>query len=536
MNRQRLLLLAGGLIIVAGLLAVVTSCGGDNDAGITGSRDAGDLVIAVNWGNSRFIPPDAVRIDVAVSGEGLREPVTATIQRPESQTVIRNLPVGFKQVFGEAKNSQGQTVARGSGNTRIDEGQRASVDIVMAEVTPGGGTVLVHTTRGGVPTNADFVAFQDGNGAWQVAQGTGGQYALNITDNDGRYGVAIVCVNGTEVSVSILHATRAELGEIHHECSQPLSQSLVTVSGAIGGLGMGGGATVFLGTGMGFGYPLINTYSLQTVPGTYDLIALRYANLETSTVDKVLIRRNVSATTDTTQDIDFNSAEAFAPEMHTVTVLGATGRAVGSVVFRSNGKTVAGLGWRTDTDTYPGIPTSKLVGNDFHLLSVTDYGSQGVLRTVLRHFKVPADITVSLPDAFVSPEVTTVATAPYARFAASWSAYPDAQAYSLSYHTPTAPMGRSSKRSRQQSGSISWFVALSANWLGANSSYTLPDFSALSGWNNTWGLPAGQVIEWSVLAVSSNRNIPDIVAGLLQQQPVDGLEIRQSGKVGNITP
>lgn len=536
MKRQRLLLLAAGLTVVSGLLAAVTSCGGGNDTGITGSRGAGDLVIAVNWGDSRYIPPDAVRIDVAVSGEGLRQPVTATIQRPESQTVIRNLPVGFKQVFGEAKNTQGQTVARGSGNTRIDEGQRASVDIVMTEVTPGGGTVLVHTTRGGVPANADFVAFQDGNGAWQVAQGTGGHYTLNITDGDGRYGVAIACVNGSEVDVRILHATRAELSEISHECGEPPSQSFVTVSGTVSGLGTNNWAQVFLGSGAGFTYPGTGTYSLQTAPGTYDLIAVRYAGLEIASVDRVLIRRNVNATTDTTQNIDFNSAEAFAPEMHTVTVLGTTGETVGSITFRSNGKTVATLGVTADTFQFAGIPTSKQVGNDFHLVSVTDYGPQRSLRTVLRHFKAPADITLSVPDAFTSPDVTTAATTPYARLTASWSAYPGAQLYLLSYHLEMAPAGRAPKRSRQQGGGISWFVALSANWLGANSSYTLPDFSTLSGWNNTWGFPTGRSVEWNVLAVSSNRNLADLVAGLAQQQPVDGLEIRQSGRSGSITP
>lgn len=539
MKRQRLLLLAGGLIVVAGLLAAVTSCGGGGDTGIVGGRGAGDLVIAVNWGDSRYIPPDAVRIDVAVSGEGLRQPVTATIQRPESQTVIRNLPVGFKQVFGEAKNSRGQTVARGSGNTRIDEGQRASVDIVMAEVIPGGGTVLVRTTRGGTPANADFVAFQDGNGAWQVVSGAGGLYTLNITDSDGRYGVAIACVNGPDVEVYILHATRAELSEITHECDEPPSQSFVTVSGTVGGLGTDNWAQVFLGQGTGFTYPGMGTYSLQTAPGTYDLIAVKYVGFEIGSVDKVLIRRNVNATTDTTQNIDFDSAEAFAPEMHTVTVLGTAGETVGSVTFRSNGKTVAALGTPYNTLRFAGVPTSRQVGNDFHVLSVTDFGPQRVLRTVLRHFKAPTDITVALPDAFTSPEVTTAATTPYARFTASWSAYPGAQAYVLSYrshHHETVPMGRAQKSSRQHGGSVSWVIGLSANWLGANSSYTLPDFSGLSGWNNAWGFPTGRFVEWTVTAASSNRNLADLVVGLAQQQPVDGLEVRQSGKSGNITP
>lgn len=532
MRWQRLFVLAGGLVAVASVLAIVMSCGGGNDGRVAGGRGTGELVIAVNWGHSRFIPPDAVRIDVAVSGEGLRQPVTATIQRPESQTVIRNLPVGFKQVFGEAKDNQGRTVARGRGNTRIDEGQRASVDIVMEEVTPGAGTVLVRTTRDGVPANADFLAFQDGNSDWQVAQGTGGQYTLNITDTGGRYGVAIVCVNGVGVDVHILHATLAELSEVHYDCEPTPSQNYVTVSGTVGGLDTNRWAHVFLGSGAGTVYPGMGTYSLQVEPGTYDLVALRYGGLETGVVDKVLLRRNVQVTADSTQNIDFGSAEAFAPEIHSVSVLGSTGETVISVAFLSNGETAVGVGWQTNGYQFAGIPTSRQIGNDFHLLSVTDSRSGG-WRSVLRYFKAPSDITVSLPDDFTSPEVTTAATAPYARFTASWMPYTGAQAYSLTYQLEVGP---ASARSRQQGGSLSWFVSLSAGWLGANSSYTLPDFSALSGWNSAWGFPAGRSVRWNVLAVSSNRDLADLVAGLRQQVPVDGLEIRQAGKWGYITP
>lgn len=534
MKQQHLLLLVGGLIVVAGLLAAVTSCGGGSDTGIVGGRGTGDLVIAVNWGNSRYIPPDAVRIDVAVSGEGLREPVTATIQRPESQTVIRNLPVGFKMVFGEAKNSQGQTVARGSGNTRIDEGQRASVDIVMAEVTPGGGTVLVHTTRDGVPASADFVAFQDGNGAWQVAQGTGGHYTLNVTDNDGRYGVAVVCVSDGRVDVRIYHATRNEVNEFTVECESPPPQNFVTVSGTVSGLGANDYANVYLGQGLGFAYPGTGIYSLQTAPGTYDLIATRYSG-QTGSLDGVLIRRNVNATANTTQDIDFGSGEAFAPELHTVTVLGGTGELGGNVSFRSSGKTVASVGITFgETVRFAGIPTNRQVGNDYHVLSVSDLGAGG-LRSVMRYFKAPTDFTVSLPDAFTSPQVTTAATTPYVRLTASWNVYPDAQAYNLVFQPAmVGPEGRASKRSRQQGAGVLWYVGLSKDWLGANSSYTLPDFSGLNGWNNAWGLPAGRGIDWQVFAVSSNRSLAELIAS--QSQLVDGLEIRQAGKSGTITP
>ncbi len=552
MQGQRLWFVIGSAMVAAGLLMAVVGCGGGKASSFANSGRTGELVIVVDWGSSRVIPPSAVRIDVAVSGEGLRQPRTATIQRPKNSTVIRDLPVGFKDVFGEAKDNQNRTVARGQGTTTINEGQRASVDIVMSEVTPGGGTVLVRTTRGGVPANADFVAFQDGNGAWQVAQGTGGQYTLNVTDNEGRYGLAIACVVNGEVNVSIAHATTNELTEINHECGVP-SQNRVTVSGTVSGLGSDEGANISMDEDFGFAYSANPNYSFQVPPGTYDLIATR-GPTATQSINKVFIRRNMAVTGDTTINIDFNSADAFDPETHTAVISGvASGEEFGGeVMFLSDGKTFAWMGGGmemvSNTFQFASIPTNRQVGNDIHGLDASAFANS-TQRSVMRFFKAPMDINVTLPDPFTSPDVTTAATSPYARFTANWSSYPGAQAYVLEFGGEQVVKGRRTllrpvaipsnrprpNRSRQIVG-LFWSVGLSVGWLGANSTYTLPDFSGLSGWNNAWGFPAGGPVPWDVSVLASNRSLAELIKALAEERPVDGLEVRQAGKSGSITP
>ncbi len=490
-----------------------------------------------------------MKVDVTITGDGLVNPVRDSIPRPQNQTVVSKvytLPVGFKRVTAEAKDNNNQTVASGTGTTTLSEGQRSNLEIVMSEITVR--TVLVRTFRNNQPTPADFVAFQDGDRPWQVAQGTGGQYTLNVTDNAGRYGVAIVCVNNTtDVNVTIYHATTDELSEINHECEAPPPQNLVTVSGTVSGLGGNEVANISLDGGFGFAYSGV-PYSLQVPPGTYDLIATKgtFAQ-EGLSINKVFIRCDVAVTSDTTINIDFNSPDAFDPETRNAVINGvASGEEFGGrVTFLSNRETSALMGMTTGTANtfqFAGIPTNRQVGNDIYHLSATSLSSTDS-RYINRFFKAPADLSIVLPPHFGNATVTVAATTPYTRFTASWSVYPDAQAYVLDFGGATGrrtllrPAAVPSRRSRQEVSERNWFVGLSVGWLGGQSGYTLPDFSGLSGWNNAWGFQAGSgEVSWEVGAIASNRTLADIVAAFEQERPVDGLETRQAGKFGTIAP
>ena len=566
MKRRTLWVIGISLTVVAAMAFIVTGCGGGKTpssakSGSTiGSGRTGEIVLTVDWGKSRVIPPSAVRVDVTITGDGLVNPIRDSIPRPQNQTVVTkvypNLPVGFKRVTAEAKDNNNQTVAAGSGTTTLSEGQRTNLEIVMSEITAR--TVLVRTFRGKRQAPPDFIAFQDGDGPWQRIEPTiTPQYALTVHAPDGRYGLAIVFVRPpepdgtTEVEVNIIHATVNELSQINWVSEEAPPATTVTVSGTVSGLGSGEAALIAIGGAQFSVYPPYNTYSLQIPPGTYDLVAIKGSTqVWPPAANKMLIQRNVSVSGDTTINIDFNSPDAFDPENRNAVINGVLSGelAGGGVEFRSHNGTEIETGRNFEvpppTIQFPfaGIPTAKQFGNDIHHLYAIamSNGSRGIEC----YFKAPIDLSVTLPSPFGNASVRVAATTPYTRFTASWDAYSGAQAYFAQFGgrqmarrrlVSNPQLSRPKKQSRQaiQASSPFWFVGLSAGWLGGQTSYTLPDLSGLSGWNNSWGFPAGGQVPWEVGAVATNRTIQDFVNAELT--PVDGLEVRIASKSGTVT-
>jgi hypothetical protein len=380
---------------------------------------------------------------------------------------------------------------------------------------PSGRQVRVKTFRGNQQSPPNFIAFQDGSGAWQIPQGSG-QYTLTINDPQGKYGLVIVDLT-PEPEVNIIHATVNELSEINFVLEAPPA-NLVTVSGTVSGLGANERALIAMG---GFeASPPSNTYSLQVPPGTYDLIATKVTS--GMQVNKVFIQRNISVSGNTTINIDFNSPNAFDPETHNAAVGGVSGETVvGGVEFRSHNGTLISTGVVSGVLQFPfaGIPSSKQFGNDIHQF-FAEASTTTSSRRIERYFKAPIDLSVTLPAPFGNATVTVATTTPYTRLTASWDAYSGAQAYFAHFGL----------------GQVDWFVGLSAGWLGGQRTYTLPDLSGVSGWNNNWGLPTSGTIDWEVGAVTTNRTIQDFVNA--DRTPVDGLEVRRAAKRGtvNVTP
>lgn len=515
----------------------------------------GEMVLTIDWGKSRVIPPSTVKVDVTITGDGLVNPFQDSIPRPQNQQVVSKvyqLPVGFKWVLAEAKDSNNRTVASGTGTTTLTEGQRSNLEIVMSEITVR--MVLVRTFRGNQQSPPDFIAYQDGSGAWQIPQGSGGQYTLTINDPNGRYGLVIVNLIplDSEARVNIIHATVSELSEINFVSEVPPSANRVTVSGMVSGLGSNEWAEIAMGDARtSASPPPYNTYSLEVPPGTYDLIATKNSWVNGLQINKVFIQRDISVSGNTNIPIDFSSPNAFDPETHNAVISGAllSGETAGSDVhFRSHNGTEIFTGGKFEAPppfqfSFAGIPISKQFGNDIHLLRATAF-SETASRLIERYFKTPTDISITFPSPFGNAQVTVAATTPYTRLTAIWDAYSGAQAYFAEFgqfrEVGAAPRclssnpipSRQRKRPRQPIAS-SWFVGLSAGWLGGQSSYTLPDFSDLSGWNNSWGLPTSGTVGWEVGAVATNRPIQDFVNA--ERTPVDGLEARMAAKRGTVT-
>lgn len=532
---KRALQFFGCVLLVVVLTAVLGGCGSHQQpaSDLHPGRMA-EVVLTVEWQKTRVIPPETTKVDVTIVGDGLADPVRDSITRPEGQTSVTKtyqVPVGYKRITAQAKDANDRAVASGTGETYLQEAQRSSVTIEMTAITTR--TVQLHVSRYGQPFSPEFVAFQDGDGAWQVMQGSNGEYRMDVTDPNGRYGLAVVYPEVQEdgygsIVVSIGHATVDELSEVFLDTNAPPVSNPVTVSGTVNDSLGGIEAIVALGKStenawLGWGY---RQYTMRVEPGTYDLAASLFTESSVSRAERILLRRGVNIVTDTTLDIDFDSAEAFAPEVHAITLQGISGGEYGNigVLFLTEGGThiTVARQWQRGSGDFQfgAVPMTKQVDGDIHEVTLTTVSEQSQ-RTVTRFFKAPTDLTLILPAPFGNVEVNPAPTTPYLRPTASWEPYQGAMYYSIQY-SPYIMAG--ARRTRQGNSSTAWMVFLSTGWLGGGSKYTLPDLSGVTGWEDEWALTPTGRLWWMVGASTSNMTLSDMVNREVRR--VDGLEVR----------
>lgn len=76
MKRRTLWVIGISLTVVAAMAFIVTGCGGGKTpssakSGSTiGSGRTGEIVLTIDWGKSRVIPPSTVRVDVTILVSG----------------------------------------------------------------------------------------------------------------------------------------------------------------------------------------------------------------------------------------------------------------------------------------------------------------------------------------------------------------------------------------------------------------------------------------------------------------------------------
>ncbi|MEJ5251035.1 MAG: hypothetical protein HPY54_02775 [Chthonomonadetes bacterium] len=527
---KRILYACAGVVLATVVIALFSGCGShQQSAGSNSSGRMAEIVLTVEWQKTRVIPPETEKIDITIVGDGLGDPMRDTITRTQGQTSVTKVytvPIGYKRVTAEAKDASNRLLASGVGETYLQESQRSDVAIEMTAITFR--TVTLRFFRNGQPAQADFVAFQDGDSAWQAAQGSGGVYQMNVSDPGGRYGVAIAYTeaghgSGSSSHVQIFHATVEEVAEIRWDAGDPPATSYVTVSGTVT-VPSGNFAMIAMRQAQTSVFGGAN-YSLSVAPGVHDLAAALFPSFDR--IERLLLRRGVQVAGDTTIDISFDSAEAFSPASFTAGVEGGAGTFGGVVLsFTTAGGTTLPIAQLHETDLgslqLGGVPASKQQEGDIHSLTVFSYGER---RTAIRYFKQPNNLTITLPPPFGDVSVTSAGEAPYLRLTASWQPYQGAQGYFMSFISESV-------RSRQVTATA-WFVSLSSGWMGGGSSYTLPDLSAVPGWNNSWGLllvPRGWV-SWEVGALTSNMALSDAINR--EGRPVDGLEVRLASKQGS---
>ena len=342
-----------------------------------------------------------------------------------------------------------------------------------------------------------WLAVQDGSGPWtRVAAGPGSTYRFQIGTSGG---VAVVtAAAGGLGDLHVWYGTRAELITLGATRCGPAATK--QISGTVAGFGVDEKATVWIGSSSGSAITVAPAFTVAGVPdGVRDLIAVR-TDL-TGTTRRLLLQRDLSPPDGSSVGtLDLAAGASFAPATATITLAGLNAgeqSQAGVTYLTPNGSAatiaVSPLGAATSF-VLSGVVAARQITGDLHAVSVasrTTAGGEVSVRTVESLTQAFGAQTLTLGAALAPPAFSTTATTPHLRVRALVATQPD---YTSGWRVTYA----------QHTGSTTQTMVIEAtgSYAGAPGTIALevPDFSAVSGWNNAWVPQAGVALTYTVLA------------------------------------
>jgi hypothetical protein len=380
----------------------------------------------------------------------------------------------------------------------------------------------------------EWVAFQDGDGAWTTASPiTDGRHALyRQTFAANRGGMAVgqrFSIGLTTVSVS--YGAPAELAAFGNtvpgDCNTSGPKALL---GTIAGLDDNHVATISGGFSNAFIFPGDHSFVLGDLldgPQTILATLTNRAN-DLPILDKLIVRRTPSLPDSTTIPVlDFNSEEAFAPAVANVTIEGlgpegaqtltrlVTANSQSIISFLSNSTTAA-------TRSYNALPESRLAPTDLQALTVSGRTTAELTtRVATIYFRAPVDQTIALGPAAAAPAISVIARTPALRL--------------QTVIAPQTVYDRFASINYQQ-GSTLVSVGMTTQYASlSNRGYDLsiPDFSTVPGFDPQWALRAAATggIFWTETRIGGTLGI-----GANTIAPTNGAFSISSSRNGTFTP
>jgi hypothetical protein len=377
-----------------------------------------------------------------------------------------------------------------------------------------------------IGTNAEWVAFQDGNGPWKVLEGSGGTYPFQVTNKAGKYGIAFVCpkptgtppytpIPETAPALEMRLFTLADVQVPRFGCNVPYpnrslsNQTKVYFSGNIKGIESTESATLQLGTassGESIQVDANNQFFQQVPQGIYNVFAAKQdkptvgnVNL-TRRYNKVILQRDLNLNANTTRDFDFSS-EGFVPDRKTVNMVGLQpgetwniyGGLTGSIqAFPSDITSVA----------LDAMPESLLGADGVHGVRTYTNGNRGADRFGRDVYKTsktwPSSVTLPAMLA-IQFKAGTVTSGP----SLQWD-----QVVSSDHALQMRLVEASYSTTGEITGQHTWQAVASGRWFNAGQRFVAPDFSGLTGWKSEWGFQKTTDLGWSVGIMQGNIAIP----------------------------
>lgn len=373
-----------------------------------------------------------------------------------------------------------------------------------------------------------WVAFQDGDGAWVRAQPmASGQQSIfrhTFTFNHAAIATARAFESGL-TALDIQYGTPDELTIVADinpaHCGPPVSKTLL---GTVAGLDTNEVATIsasdfsraFVSPDAQHGFVLSGL-----APGPQDILAARNTRVNNAEVLTKLILRRMPELADSAMlpVLDFASDEAFAPAVANVTVPGEgtegvithttllTANSQSVISFHSTNATAA-------THVYDALPESKLAAGDLQVLAAAIAPSANMsdaARTVSLYFRAPVNQTLMMGAPLIPPTVSTIATTPTVRLRAVFVAQAD--------------YDRNTLITYQQGNNTLVTVGMTGTYAGLTGhgyDLSIPDLSAVSGFQSAWALHTGTGLLWNVSRTGGTLGLG------LNAVPANGATVRNA--------
>jgi hypothetical protein len=372
-----------------------------------------------------------------------------------------------------------------------------------------------------------WVAVQDGTAAWTQVTGSGSAYPFAISSSRG--GIAYVVLNGGTTELHIFYGSVTQLQTQGSALCGAATGATRTVAGVVTNPGTGTSSVVVgLGASTAFVAPqgAGTTFSLSAVPpGALDLVAASVDGVLPANPFLMLLQRGVNPAS-SVGVLDFSTG--FTPARATLTLLGAPGQTVKGTYQLHTGTGTLSSYYVSFTgsggSTLPlfGLAAAQQLAGDLHyVLAETSGGSSN--RAAGTVFATIANKQLSFGSELPAPTVTTLATFPYIRpRAVLASVLPE---YGKLF---TADYQQSSGGTRRST------IQMTGDYIAGATSLTLdvPDFTAVAGWSNSYGLQTNVTTHWFMTGSSWSSSGGIVFMPSL----VEGATFTSATRQGDITP
>ncbi len=354
-----------------------------------------------------------------------------------------------------------------------------------------------------ITSDADWIGYQADSGEWKTlspsissSEETDGIKTYKFKANN-KYGVAFYCSEDREGN--IFYFTKSELDNFTFYCNEHFNR--YTVSGTHENMETGDyfaisnvDSKASLGLLSVSEIPDTTTFTISEVPeGKWDLVSVEYsANGDTVSPYKVVIKRGIEVDNNITGlTVDFLTGSSFSP--HTFDVLNGEGMAW----FVSENNTITLTGIKNDEINKWFQINNITNANDSYLFVGANEDSKIHVESHSATENGLGDITINLDN------ISDLTTGSFDSGTKTFSG--------LDYTPSSTSPNLVGYSISLENTNLNWDIAISKNWLGGNTSYTLPDFPSVDGFPSGAWFNDFTTIHISLSAVMSNVDVKNLV-------------------------